>query len=581
MYCRTTKLVGSMVTALCLLISMSSLGVPRQGLILSLISRPDVQNNSLSEGDRIWDDSGRGNHGVVRGVPELVAGKQGHALRLRSGAFIEIPPSSDFDDLLALSVEGWFCPEDPSSASSLESNREQILVGRWDDPEKRSFFLYTKAEGVIEWGVGWRKDQYMILRDGGALPEGRWSHLVGTWSSQEGLLRLYCNGEVVKTEKTPRDVAMLNSDAPLFLGTHNNGPGVMENYEGLLSDIRIWNRALSPEEIKADYRRERRWHIEPMKQKVKTKPSFVDVSCEKQLFIDDWLIEKKEKVKLTVNRPRLTGEKSVFAEKPWELGEVHSFGDSVMEEDGLYKLYYPSCDKADRYWYCVATSTDGIRWEKPELGLVPFEGNPATNIIYPDKSCPPMPGFFGTCVFKDTNPHCPPEERYKMICGDAPTWVFVSADGLRFKPMFDQPSFRSSDTNNLCFFDDRIGKYVAYLRGYAPLRVVARCEFSDLSAFGKEKIVFSYDKEDQAKIDKSRFVAMDFYNSSAIRYPYAANAYFMFPSAYYHFPEPPVGKLTNDGIADIHFATSRDGIHWNRLDREPFIPLQEGQNGLY
>jgi hypothetical protein len=119
------------------------------------------------------------------------------------------------------------------------------------------------------------------------------------------------------------------------------------------------------------------------------------------------------------------------------------------------------------------------------------------------------------------------------------------------------------------------------MRIYAPWRKVVRCVTSDLAKFGPERVVFSYDKQDQARLDKNRFVCMDFYNSSAIRYPYAADAYLMFPSAYYHFPEPPAGKLSNDGITDIHLATSPDGVRWTRVSREPFIPLQAGQNGLY
>jgi hypothetical protein len=184
-------------------------------------------------------------------------------------------------------------------------------------------------------------------------------------------------------------------------------------------------------------------------------------------------------------------------------------------------------------------------------------------------------------VFKDANPKCPPEQRYKMINGDTETWVFGSPDGVRFKPLYSQPSFRASDTNNILFFDERIGQYVAYMRTFAPWRKVVRCVTSDLAKFGPERIVFGYDNQDQAGFDKNRFVRMDFYNSSAIRYPYAADAYLMFPSAYYHFPDPPVGKLPNDGITEIHMATSRDGVRWTRVSREPFIPLQPGQNGLY
>jgi hypothetical protein len=550
---------------------------PEPGLILSLTFEEGKQGKSLAEGDRVQDGSGRNHHGVVRGDPEWVQGGFGWGVRLQEGDYLEVPASSDLENLTALSVEGWFHPEE------VETDY-RTLIEKWDHPDRRTFLLYSKPPGVVEWGVGWSPEQYLIARDGGPFTPNEWNYLVGTWNGADGALRLYRNGELVKEEKTPTGITLLNSPVPVVIGTQNNNPGSQCNFTGTVSRVRVWNRALTAEEVRATYQREKGAYAGPMSVTTTRRVAHVDVGSEKQLFIDDALIEQMEGAKLTVNRPELTGETCLIAEKPWEAGEVHPFGVTVMDDEGLGKMYYPAYDAQGRLWFCVATSADGIHWERPELGLVPFAGEARTNIVYPDESCPPLGEgayFFGTCVFKDTNPKCPPEERYKMINGDSPTWVFASPDGLRFKPRYDHPSFRSSDTNNVCFFDERIGRYVAYMRVYAPWRKVVRCEFDDLSDFGPGRIVFSYDREDQARIDKNRFEVMDFYNSSAIKYPYAANAYFMFPSAYYHFPEPPVGKLSNDGITDLHFATSRDGIRWTRLDREPFIPLQEGQNGLY
>ncbi len=309
-----------------------------------------------------------------------------------------------------------------------------------------------------------------------------------------------------------------------------------------------------------------------------------DAGNRKQLFIDDMLIQRMHRLELVVNRPTLTGDKCIVADKLWEAAEVHPFGVTVLQDDDVIRMYYPSFDASDHLWFCYAESKDGITWRKPELDIVPFDDVQKTNILGPTDDVPEsLRGlFFVTCVFKDTNPECPPDQRYKLINGDLPTWVFASPDGLHFKPMFDKPSFRAADTNNVAFFDDRIGRYVAYMRGfsrlpgYDVLRAVVRCEFDDLSDFGKETLVFAPDVQDQDSLDKTRFKEMDFYNSSAIKYPYAANAYFMFPSAFHRFPEN-----TFDGIVDIQFATSRDGIKWTRLDRDPFIPLQEGQNGLY
>ena len=66
--------------------------------------------------------------------------------------------------------------------------------------------------------------------------------------------------------------------------------------------------------------------------------------------------------------------------------------------------------------------------------------------------------------------------------------------------------------------------------------------------------------------------------SAAIKYPWADNAYYMFPTAYYHYipsalAEFPKQGPTNAGPLDTQFAASRDGIAWERYDRRPFVPL--------
>jgi len=144
------------------------------------------------------------------------------------------------------------------------------------------------------------------------------------------------------------------------------------------------------------------------------------------------------------------------------------------------------------------------------------------------------------------------------------------------EPISDEPSFRPSDTNNVCFYDSRIGKYVAYVRVWDPWRKVGRCEFEDLRNWDREIVVFSYDEVDWRGLDKELFSEMDFYNSSAVKCPLARDIYLMFPSAYYHYKTK---TRRNDDPLDIQFAVSRDGISWIRLDRRPFIRL--GKKGSW
>jgi hypothetical protein len=122
---------------------------------------------------------------------------------------------------------------------------------------------------------------------------------------------------------------------------------------------------------------------------------------------------------------------------------------------------------------------------------------------------------------------------------------------------------------------------------WAPQRKIGRVEMDDITKpwplarlekpfyiWGADKIpvasyevpiIFGYDEHDPPNSDH--------YSPACVQYPWADQAYFMFPSPYRHFPEPPIGRFGNDGLVDIQMAVSRDGVAWTRLSREPYVAL--------
>ena len=159
-------------------------------------------------------------------------------------------------------------------------------------------------------------------------------------------------------------------------------------------------------------------------------------------------------------------------------------------------------------------------------------------------------------------------------------WVAAGPDGRHFQLLGKKPAYRNSDTGNIAFWDDRINRYVHFVRNWFPdqagMRKVGRVESDDVTDFGgiptqglkpgeQETTVFGHDDDDPAD--------MDFYTNACIKYPFAEDAYFIFPSAYFHYPDPPVGERSNDGPLDIRLAVSRNGVDWNRVSRKPFVPL--------
>lgn len=307
----------------------------------------------------------------------------------------------------------------------------------------------------------------------------------------------------------------------------------------------------------------------------------LDVGDRTQLFIDDRFMAESQGMTLRVNPPVKAGP-AIQPDKPWEAGEI-GFCVSVAKDADEYKIWYLAHDAANAYHVCYARSADGITWEKPKLGLIEYGGSKDNNIV--------MAGVVETTVFID--PVAEASKRFKAVAAmhwpdpkKAGLYVWTSPDGLRWTCGPRVLPFLP-DTANQAFYDTRLKKYVANIRVWAPLRMVGRVEMEDILKpwpyqpldkpyfiWGTDKIavpsrevpiVFAYDQRDP--------VPSDHYNAACIQYPWAADAYFMFPSAYRHYPEPPVGKWGNDGLVDIQMAVSRDGVHWSRPTREPYVPM--------
>ncbi len=296
----------------------------------------------------------------------------------------------------------------------------------------------------------------------------------------------------------------------------------------------------------------------------------INVGDRKQLFIDEKFLDESCQVQIVMNRPVKEGV-VLECDRPWEDFRLTSYF-TVVQDGDLCRMYY-SCfskdqwhtpDSWDKHAYlCYAESHDGINWEKPDLGIVEFEGSRKNNII--------MRSVVDGTVFID--PNAPPERRYKLLSTVGPhkggLRVSYSPDGVHFT-MPEQPVVNwNPDSQQNAFWDRNLGKYVAYLRGRPEMgiqpknRLVMRVELGDIEKKwdAKPEIVLQTDAVDPQNVD--------FYTNACVCYSWADDAYFMFPALYKHF----LPEMGNDGLLDTSLAISRDGIHWQRPDRSPYISM--------
>ena len=324
----------------------------------------------------------------------------------------------------------------------------------------------------------------------------------------------------------------------------------------------------------------------------------IDLGSQKHLFIDFSLVDQVDDVTLRVQPPRVGGV-AIHRDRAWEH-HLH-WTNTVIDDDGLARLWYSSSHmgarnlNTSRWGY--AESLDGIHWHKPNLGLVELNRVTANNLI-PDPA---------GSVFKD--PTAPPEERYKGFllnrgrdAGPTGFGLFTSADGLRFRRKGGNGVELIGDTQNQAFWDERIGRYVAYFRNWVPTgrdeewlgnvgpwrRAVARWETDDLTSRDGWQLTDSPVRKRGTALLTSELPTvlalddldppdMDIYTPSIVKYPGSDDVYISTFSAYKHFTEAEIldaEPRENDGLMEIQLAVSRDGITWDRPDRRPYVCIE-------
>ena len=139
----------------------------------------------------------------------------------------------------------------------------------------------------------------------------------------------------------------------------------------------------------------------------------IAIGSRRELLIDDFLLEKITNARLVLHRP-VARELALVHDKPWE-GSTSAYH-SVFQDGAIFRMYYRGShyDRKRRKsthaeMVCYARSTDGIRWTRPELGIVEFGGSKKNNIVWTGV------GAHDFAPFKDTNPKCKADEKYKAI----------------------------------------------------------------------------------------------------------------------------------------------------------------------
>ena len=110
-------------------------------------------------------------------------------------------------------------------------------------------------------------------------------------------------------------------------------------------------------------------------------------------------------------------EVSMVHDAEWE-GDMSNYH-CILNDDGLYRMYYLGWRyRGNAPVVCYAESRDGVHWVKPVIGTHEFAGSRENNIVLDKTENPEIDNFM---VFKDENPLCDPEKRYKAAASSGET----------------------------------------------------------------------------------------------------------------------------------------------------------------
>ncbi|HBL76694.1 MAG TPA: hypothetical protein DD458_15825 [Prolixibacteraceae bacterium] len=316
----------------------------------------------------------------------------------------------------------------------------------------------------------------------------------------------------------------------------------------------------------------------------------LEIGNRRQVFIDEKFLAESKGVEFIVHQPQKTGEWTIKPEYAWEAGGIGPYS-SVLKVDDTYHMWYHAM--ASVQWnidkksgaICYAQSKDGIHWEKPVLGLVEFDGNKENNIVLGHGAADVYIGQDGGMVFID--PNAPDDRKFNLpirVEKKGETFhIFSSPDGIHWKLTYRSVLGVNTkfhlDTQNVIFWDNQANKYIIYGRGPSRSeRSIFRVEADQIDRFSLIKELPLVLSPDSLDLSIGQTPVVDYYMSAAIKYPWADNAYYMFPTAYFHYIPGTLSEFReevpkNAGPLDTQFTASTDGVNWQRYGRQPFIGL--------
>ncbi|HIE59794.1 MAG TPA: LamG domain-containing protein, partial [Hydrogenothermaceae bacterium] len=172
--------------------------------------------------------------------------------KITKDTFVRIPHSESLNISGSFTVECWI------SFGPRLTNTWQYIIGKFDsnvdnDGATKSTFALRDLNGAITFGLWNEEGRYFFF----SYPhnwygDGFFHHIAVTYDADVPEVRMYLDGEEVLSTKIDvrvggKRMKLQTNEFPVYIGRNT------KNLNGLIGEVRIYNRALAPEEIKKHF----------------------------------------------------------------------------------------------------------------------------------------------------------------------------------------------------------------------------------------------------------------------------------------------------------------------------------------
>ncbi len=287
-----------------------------------------------------------------------------------------------------------------------------------------------------------------------------------------------------------------------------------------------------------------------------------------QLLVDDHLVASRKNVVRRYHEfTKHPGNPLIIVDKPWEAHVVAACTVLPEEQGPGFRMYYycwteRKNDKGRGSFLCYAVSKDGLKWDKPNLGLYEWDGDGTKNNNI-------LPGAPAHVMFTPWEQD--PEKRYQGAGGGY--YAYSSPDGIHWKRQSPDKIVSGGDTSHF-YWDPHTRQFRCTVKGASGRvggevgglrrRVVGFSETTDITKFPPLRMVMAPDDIDDLWCKQDTVQRTHFYACPVLPYETMYVGFLQIyraaePEGYFHGP------------LWLELVSSRDGMHWNRVEPDTTI----------